>query len=372
MKDLSILLKPASSLCNMRCKYCFYADVASNREISSYGTMSNETARKVLESVRSDLVPGDRLTIAFQGGEPTVAGLDFFRNFFAKTDELFAGIELQFAFQTNGLLLNEEWCALFKERRALVGLSMDGNAETHNACRPDAAGKGTYNRIHASLELLKREGIPFNILTVLTRSIARHPKSVWNWLVREGIEYIQFIPCLEDLGAAEPSRYALTPSRLRDFYLGLFPLWKAGMEEGQQVSVKLFDDLINLYLTGRATACGITGRCTVQYIVEANGDVFPCDFYVLDQYRMGSLIESSPSRLCAKGESFLTDGREYTWDEPCVSCKFRASCGGGCKRLRDAMYLENGVCRYAELLNALLGPLLTIARQHIDPNILPH
>ncbi len=180
MKNLSILIKPASSLCNMRCQYCFYADVAENREIQSYGIMTQKTAKSLLTSISCDLSRGDKLTLAFQGGEPTLAGLSFFRSFFAAVDELLSGITVSYAFQTNGLLLNEEWCALFKERDVLVGLSVDGTPEIHNACRLDSSGKGTYCRVHRSMELLTQHGVRFNVLTVLTSAMARHPSAVWN------------------------------------------------------------------------------------------------------------------------------------------------------------------------------------------------
>ncbi len=230
MKELSLLLKPASSLCNMRCAYCFYADVAAKREIRSYGIMGRETVRRLLCSLRAELSPGDRLTIAFQGGEPTLAGIGFFRDFFRMADELLPDVRLDWSFQTNGLLLDDEYCALFRERSVLVGLSLDGPAGTHNAQRPDASGKGSYPRAHAAMELLRRHGVDFNILTVLTAETARRPSTVWCWLIKEKIRYVQFIPCLDALDADEPSPCALTPSGFRDFYRGLFPLWKRGME----------------------------------------------------------------------------------------------------------------------------------------------
>lgn len=363
MKQRSLMIKPASSLCNMRCAYCFYADVASNREVRSYGRMTEETLRQVLVSARRDLSAGDALTVAFQGGEPTLAGLPFYAAFFRMADELFDGVRLSVAFQTNGLLLDEAWCALFRERDVLVGLSIDGDNAMHNACRVDAGGKGTYARVRRAMTLLKRFGVRFNVLTVLTASIARHPAKVWNWIVAEGIDHIQFIPCLDALGANERSPFALTPARFCEFYAGLFPLWARAIDAGRYVSVKLFDDLCNLYLHGEPTACGITGRCALQYVVEANGDAFPCDFYVLDEYRLGSLTEHSPEELAPNGQPFLETGRAYAAEEPCKSCRYGATCGGGCKRLKDSMYLDRGVCRYAELLDEILTPLLRAARR---------
>ena len=365
MKTLSLLIKPASGLCNMRCSYCFYTDVASRRETASYGLMSAETVRRILRSVSTELSAGDRLTIAFQGGEPTLAGIDFYLDFFRTADTLLRGVRIEYVFQTNALLLDESWCALFRERGVLVGISLDGPAENHNALRPDADGKGTYSRVRRSMQLLRQYGVSFNVLVVLSARLARHPVSVWNWLRREEIAYVQFIPCLEKLDGAGTAPDALTPSRFRDFYVQLFPLWKRSMSAGVFTSVKLFDDLINLYLGGRATACGISGACTVQYVVEANGDVFPCDFYVLDRYRMGSLLTAAPSALYPAAAPFLTDGRAYVQEPPCRGCRYEKSCAGGCKRQRDSMYVENGVCQYAALLDELLDPLLRFAREYL-------
>ena len=175
MKELSLLIKPVSGLCNMRCIYCFYADVADRRQIRSYGRMSRDTVKGILHSLCGDLSQGDVLGIAFQGGEPTLAGIDFYRDFFAAADEWLPDIAVRWSFQTNGLLLNTEWCRLFRERKVLVGLSVDGPPGTHNAQRPDLAGKGSYQRVHAAMELLRRSGVEYNILTVLTTETARHP-----------------------------------------------------------------------------------------------------------------------------------------------------------------------------------------------------
>ena len=366
MKAVSLLIKPASSLCNLRCVYCFYADLASARSVPSYGRMDPETAERLLRSVRAELSPGDRLSIAFQGGEPTLAGIDFFRGFFQLADRLLAGIPIRWSLQTNGILLDSAWCELLRARKVLVGLSVDGPAAIHNAQRPDAAGKGSYAAVHRAMALLRRENISFNVLTVLSAEAARHPAKLWNWVCQEQIAYIQFIPCLDALEADSPSGSAITPSRFRDFYLQLFPLWKTSMEQGTCISVKLFDDLINLYLAGQASACGITGNCAVQYVVEANGDVFPCDFYALDRFRLGNLTEDSLSALAAQAGAFLTDGRAFAETAPCRGCRYELQCGGGCKRMHAAVYVEEGVCRYAELLDRLLPQLLPFAQRWLD------
>ena len=371
MKEYALLLKPASGLCNMRCGYCFYADEMSLRESSSRGLMTEETARAILLSLKEDLVPGDSLHLAFQGGEPTLSGIAFYKAFFQMAAEILKGISVSWSFQSNGLLLDEEWCRFFRENRVLVGLSIDGPAKFHNAYRKDASGESTSVRVHGAMELLKQHGVAFNVLTVLTPETAARPEAVWNWVLREEIRYVQFIPCLgaldlsdvpKDSGStSERACWALTPSAFRDFYLALFPLWKKSLEEGHAVSVKFFDDLVNLFLYGRETACGMTGQCSVQYVAEADGSVYPCDFYALDKYRMGDLKSETLVSLREAAAAFLNEPRAYLSEEPCRSCPLLSSCRGGCKRMKDTMYLENGSCRYRELLDRILDPLIRTA-----------
>lgn len=367
MKELSFLIKPASSMCNMRCRYCFYADVSKRRERASYGLMTYNTAKRLIAAAAADAHPGDRLTFAFQGGEPTLAGLDFYRCFFRTAQELLPRNSVCFSLQTNGLILDEAWCALLRENDVLVGLSVDGGPQLHNAYRLDATGRGTYDRIHTAMKLMKQYGVRYNILCVLTAQAARHPAAIWNWLKKEDVEYVQFIPCLDGLEPCGGAPWALPPSRLRSFYRQLFPLWRRRLEEGPFISVKLFDDLIAQYLLGQVTACGMSGHCTVQYVIEANGDVFPCDFYVLDEYRMGSILDSRPSELYLNGQAFLARGQGCMEKEPCRSCSYRGVCGGGCKRQRDSMYIEKGICHYAMLLDEILQPLLAFAAQKTHP-----
>ena len=371
MKEYALLLKPASGLCNMRCGYCFYADEMSLRESSSRGLMTEETARAILLSLKEDLGPGDSLHLAFQGGEPTLSGIDFYKAFFQMAAEILKGISVSWSFQTNGLLLDEEWCRFFRENRVLVGLSIDGPARFHNAYRKDASGESTSVRVHGAMELLKQHGVAFNVLTVLTPETAARPEAVWNWVLREEIRYVQFIPCLGALDVSDvpkdsesPSEracWALTPSAFRDFYLALFPLWKKSLEEGRPVSVKFFDDLVNLFLYGRETACGMTGQCSVQYVAEADGSVYPCDFYALDKYRMGDLKSDNLLSLRDAAAAFVNEPRAYLSEEPCRSCSLLSSCRGGCKRMKNTMYLENGSCRYRELLDRILDPLIRTA-----------
>jgi len=236
MKNITVMLKPASSACNMRCRYCFYADVSSLRDCRSYGVMTQATLERVLDHIFDSLAPGDRLNLAFQGGEPTLAGLPFFRSLTELVARRSRGIRVSYALQTNGLILDDDWCAFLKEHNFLVGLSLDGPPGSHNACRPDAAGEGTFSRVLDAKRRLDRHKVEYNILTVLTADLARHPQQVWRFLEEQKIGYVQFIPCLGPLEESG-SPWALSPKRYAEFYSALFERWYAAFRRGHYISV---------------------------------------------------------------------------------------------------------------------------------------
>lgn len=361
MKRITVMLKPASSACNMRCRYCFYADVSSLRDCRSYGLMTDAVLEQVLDAIFSFLAPGDRLDLAFQGGEPTLAGLDFFRRLVELVKVRARGIRVSYAFQTNGLLLDEAWCRFLKENGFLVGLSMDGYAKNHNACRPDAHGEGTFSRVLETKQRMDRMGVEYNILTVLTAELARHPQQVWRFLEEQKIQYIQFIPCLGPLEEAS-SPWALTPRRYAEFYSALFDRWYEAFRKGNYISIKLFDDLTRLLAFGECNACGLLGFCQPQLIVEADGSVYPCDFYVLDDYRMGDLTKEPLAAIFPeKAKPFLE--RQTEAMPLCQSCPYRRMCGGGCQRMRREVCYAPGedLCGHKMLLDRIFPRLQAIA-----------
>ena len=360
MKTLRLMIKPASSLCNMRCRYCFYHDVSERREVRSFGIMTEETVDAMLRQIASEFHTGDTVEFLFQGGEPTRAGLDFFRAFVQKTAE-WKGIRVSFSLQTNGLLLDAEWCAFLREHRFLVGLSFDLLREAHDTARCDSAGKGTYSRLCAAIALLKRERVEFNVLCTLTAEVARHPEAVWRQIVALELSYVQFTPCLDDAGG--DSRFALTPERFASFYRALFDAWYADYLRGGRRSIKLFDDVVNLLVLGVPTLCGMDGVCRPQLVIEADGSAYPCDFYCLDSHRMGNIKESPVSALLAHASvrDFCT--RRAALPALCADCRWRAFCGGGCPRMGREVYAESGACGYRLFLDHAGASLYRLAEQ---------
>ena len=365
MKNLTVMIKPASSLCDTRCTYCFYSDVAASRKEASKGLMSREGAAAIIKNTFCVLTTGDHITFAFQGGEPSLAGLDFFI-FFAEEVKKAKGtdkIRVHYAFQTNGLMTDEAWCEFFSKNNVLVGLSLDGDASLHNRNRVDISGKGTYNRVMAAKKLFDRHRVDYNILCVLTSESARRAQRIWDFILHENIRHIQFIPCLEPLEGPVPNT-ALNGKRFYQFYSALFRLWKKEAENGNVISVGLFEDLAALYLTGRRVPCGLSGRCTPQIIVEGDGSVYPCDFYVLDQYRIGDLTKHNLQEVfSAVAESdFLKEKQQIpSW---CVDCVHNIWCRGGCKRMAGAIYGKHCGMRLFldECLNDLLAAAYKIAK----------
>lgn len=355
MKHISVLIKPASSLCNIRCKYCFYADVSSLREVRSFGRMKKDVSKKMIENIYADLEDGDELTLAFQGGEPTLAGLPYFQYIISLINEQTKKVHVHYAIQTNGIIINRKWCKFLKENDFLVGLSIDGHPLYHDLNRLDPKGRGTFHKVLHTKQLFDEFRIEYNVLCVLTNPLAKEAQKVFRFIKEQKIQYVQFIPCLDELNGEKRNSYALTTKRFGSFYHNIFQLWMKELQNKHYISIKLFDDLVNLMVFRTASACGMLGNCQVQYVIEADGSVYPCDFYVLDGYRMGYIQENTLKELFEQDitHQFICDKKHL--NQECLSCPFLQFCRGGCKRMKDAMYIdENKNCGYRQLLKEFL------------------
>lgn len=361
MKRLTVMIKPASSLCNLRCKYCFYADISSHRQMPSQGIMTQATAGRIIDNLFAALNPGDCVDFIFQGGEPTLAGLDFFRHFAEKVKTCSPDVSVSYALQTNGTLLDDDWAAFLARHNFLVGLSLDGPSDCHNAARVDVAGHGTFKQVLFARNLLMRYGIPHNVLMVLTRQMARHPQVIWNFIQKQRLEYVQFIPCLESLDADVASPYALAPEYFASFYTEVFRLWFQDMEKQKYTSIKLFDDIVNQLAFGWITACGQDGICRPQIVVEADGSVYPCDFFAVDAYRLGNLSQQPLYTILSS--PVIADFCQKSIHPQCQACHYKHLCGGGCKRMKQAVFCGNGsqLCGYQLFLNHCYEDLCRVA-----------
>lgn len=365
MKNLSIMLKPASSLCNLRCKYCFYADISNMRSVKSCGIMTQETVFSILENVKSDLSAGDKITFVFQGGEPTLAGLDFFKNFVTAVRQWDISVQVSFSLQTNGILIDDEWCLFLKENNFLVGVSLDLLPECHDDVRVDSKNDGTYKSVLKSIRLLDKYKVEYNVLCTLTNAIARYPGKVWNRILELDIRYIQFTPCLGELERAENTLYALTPKRFASFYTELFGYWLEAYKRKNYRSIKFFDDVVNLMVFSRPTSCGMNGSCQSQLVIEADGSAYPCDFYCIDDYCIGNLCKQGFIELLGsqKAQEFIN--RPHTKPIMCENCPYAGFCGGNCKRMQKEICcdVKDTYCGYRKFLENCGSELAKIARE---------
>ena len=331
MPPISVLIKPASSLCNMRCKYCFYADITDNREVKSYGIMSEETLENLIKKA-FEYASGSA-TFAFQGGEPTLAGLDFYRKLLEFEKKYNVNkIPVQNAIQTNGFIIDEEWAKFLADNKFLVGLSMDGTKDIHDSLRIDAAGKGTFARVQKTARLFNKLGVEFNILCVVNNFIARSPKKVYDSLKEYG--FIQFIPCLDTFDG-EKKVFSLTPERYTEFLKVTFNEYYKDFCAGHPISVRNFDNYIGMLLGRPPENCAMAGVCTCYTVVEGDGSVFPCDFYVLDEWKLGNINENSFAELITGDMAKKFVGVSTHRNEECKECRWYPLCRGGCRRERE-------------------------------------
>lgn len=336
MPPLSIMIKPASSLCNLRCKYCFYCDVAQGRENFSFGCMNEATTERLIKSAL-EFANGDSVAFAFQGGEPLIAGKEYFE-FFTRTAQKYntRGSELFYSIQTNGTLVDDEWASFFTKNKFLVGLSLDGDFNA-NRFRVDEKGQNSFYKILKATEIFKKHGTEFNILTVLTGACADDAERIYKYFRSKDFHYLQFIPCLRPFGDKSENELYMTPGQYADFLIRIFNLYVKDFVRGNYMSIRYFDNLVRMSLGQAPEQCGVCGHCTHQFVVEGNGNVYPCDFYCTDEWLLGNINDSNLEELAnsQKAINFIRESLSATQGK-CKKCRYFPLCrAGGCKRQRE-------------------------------------
>ena len=330
----TILIKPASSQCNMSCDYCFYCDEAAKREYSSYGMMTEETLRHV---IKKSLFQADSdICFAFQGGEPTLCGVSFFEKV-VEFEQRYNrnGVKIFNTLQTNGFQIDHNWCKFFKENQFLVGVSVDGTQETHDQFRHTKSGLPTYERIYHSTKMLEEYQIEYNILTVVNAFTASHIQEIYNSYKKNGWRYQQYIACLDPIDQnAGTQPYSLTPELYGEFLINLFDMWYKDWKRGSSPYIRDFENYIGILMGYYPEACTQRGVCTIQGVVEADGSVYPCDFFALDEYKLGNFNENKVTDFFEneKARSFVEESKKIS--VTCKNCEYYLLCHGGCRRTR--------------------------------------
>jgi len=335
MPPVNVLIKPASSACNMACRYCFYRDVSAHREHTFEGMLSME---RMEQTIRAAMEFADgSCTFAFQGGEPTLAGLDFYKQVVQLQKKLCKpGVRVFNSIQTNGYANDEAWAQFFSENNFLVGLSLDGPEDLHDRNRKDHSGCGTFQRVMHTARLFAQYGVEYNILCVLTGENARNIDRIYRFYRENHFDYLQFIPCLEPMDQTRGQEsYHLSAGDYSDFLIRIFDLWYEDLKKGCYVSIRHIDNWLSILLGHRPEACAMNGRCSIQFVVEGDGSVYPCDFYVTEPWKLGNVETDSFSRMLysEKARKFIQSSMILPAE--CKVCPIVKLCRNGCRRERS-------------------------------------
>lgn len=369
---INLLIKPSSSLCNLRCRYCFYEDEVKLRKQASYGFMTEDTLEQIIKKALDYSTDG--CTIAYQGGEPTLIGIDFFRKSieFQKKYNT-KGIPIHNAIQTNGYRLGKEWAEFFARNHFLVGLSLDGTKDTHNAYRKNAAGEDTFFNIMDTRSLFDAYKVEYNILTVVNSKTVKKTRKIYDFYHKYKLNYLQFIPCMDpfDRGNKEngnesaAAEFSLSAEEYGKFMMELFDLWYEDLKQGRQPYIRTFENYIAILMGMPPEACDQNGFCGIQYVIEADGEVYPCDFYVLDDYKLGNLNTCSMEDIDRKRSEIQFIQRSRNQTNECKNCRFHPICRGGCYRYRtipESDGMKNCLCEgYRMFFEYTLGRMQEIA-----------
>src|SRR5665213_439518 len=347
--DFHVMAKPIGPICNLDCKYCFYLEKESLYPQAQKWAMRED----VLDSyVRQYIEAHDTpvINFAWQGGEPTLLGVDYFRRLVDIQRKYANGKRIQNAFQTNGVLLNDDWAALFKENEFLIGVSIDGPRELHDAYRVDKGGQPTFDRVIRGIETLKRNGVEFNTLTTVHRGNGDHPVEVYRFLKENGSGFMQFIPIVERIarqvtadglqlispdlaGAAQVAPWSVEPRQFGRFLCAIFDEWVR--RDVGTCFVQLFDVSLETWSGMEASLCIFKRQCGQALALEHGGDLYSCDHFVYPQNRLGNIMDAPLAALVeSEQQRRFGEAKESTLPKYCRACDVRFACNGECPKHR--------------------------------------
>jgi uncharacterized protein len=334
-----IMAKPTGSACNLNCDYCFFLKKESLYPGSDFRMSDEVHEAYIRQLLEAHQVPS--ITIAWQGGEPTLMGLDFFRRSVELQKKYQKpGTHIENTFQTNGILLDYEWCQFFHENKFLIGLSLDGPKELHDFYRKDKGGHGTFDRVARAARQLQKHKVEFNILCTVNSKNADHPLEVYRFFRDElDAHYIQFIPIVErdnESGFQEGNKVtdrSVSPAQWGRFLIEIFDEWVK--RDVGQTFVLNFDGALAGWLDRAGTVCIFGPTCGLGMALEHTGDLYSCDHFVEPDYYLGNILKTPMIELVAsdKQRKFGRD-KQDTLPRYCRQCEVLHICNGECPKNR--------------------------------------
>lgn len=327
----SLLIKPASAVCNLDCSYCFYLDRSADPyKALPARRMTLETLERLVDTYLFYSYPNS--TFAFQGGEPTLAGLPFFEKLVEYQQRLGRnGQAVSNALQTNGVLLDESWCDLFRSYDWLLGVSLDGPEEVNDLYRYNKEGRGTWKRVMQSIELLKKKRVEFNVLCVLSQANVGKAKELYKFYRGLGIDNLQYIPLAEFDAEGNPLPFTITPEQYGRFLCETFELW---WPERMRMRIRFFDNIAEALAGQKPGNCTMHETCDSYVVVEYNGDVYPCDFFVEGSWKLGNIELDTWPEIARRTRRYSFASKKTLAHAECQVCEYQSICHGGCPKFR--------------------------------------
>jgi len=364
LRPFSLLVKPASYGCNLRCKYCFYL---KKKEL--FGTkhmMTDEVLEKMISSFMQ--LPLPNYSFGWQGGEPTLMGLDFYKRVITFQQKYGRnGVTVSNGLQTNGTMLDDQWCEHLAKYKFLVGISVDGPKKIHDLNRLTTNGLGSHQMVMDGIDALKRHNVEYNVLTLVSSANIKHPLMIYNYLKDIGVNYHQYIECIEFDANNQLTGFSVTAEQWGEFLCTLFDEWYS--KDVFSISVRLFDSILTKLVDGFANACAFGTDCRQYLVVENNGNIYPCDFFVNPELKLGNIMEDSWENML-NSKIYETFGmKKSQWNQKCSNCKFLKFCNGCCQKNRPTkgddptqlsvlceaweMFYQHTMPRFKELANRI-------------------
>jgi uncharacterized protein len=335
-KPFHVLAKPIGPICNLDCEYCFYLEKENlypdEKSFRMKDEVLDEFTRQYIEHHPANT---REINFAWQGGEPTLMGVDFFRRALMYQKKYSRrGIHILNSIQTNGTRLDDEWGTFLSENDFLVGLSIDGPKNLHDRFRPDKGGNGSFDLVMRGLDILKKYQVRFNTLTCIQSENSDHPLEVYRFMKRIGSTYMQFIPIVEPMEGGGVSYRSVAPEKYGTFLAKVFDEWIEAGDIGQ-IFVQDFDTTLNQVYGLPSPVCIHAERCGRAVAIEHNGDVYSCDHFVDPDYRVGNIQNDNFTRMLdgTFQKNFGNDKRDAL-PAYCLSCEFLSTCNGGCPKNR--------------------------------------
>ncbi len=362
---IHVVAKPIGPLCNLNCEYCFYLEKQSLFGAGEKYRMPDEIlSRFITNYITSQPTP--LVEFVWQGGEPTLLGVDFFKRA-VDLQKPFVGTKtITNSLQTNGTLLTDEWCEFLKKNNFMVGISLDGPKELHDRYRRDHEGNGTFDRVMRGLRLLQKHGVDYNVMACVARETAKHPLDVYRFFRNEGVDFIQFTPIVERMPGEDSKQYGLRlagpasldkeegetgvtpwtviPGEYGDFLIAVYEEWVRN--DVGKVFVMNFEWALNAWIGNPPPVCVHADRCGRSLVIEHNGDVYACDHSVYPEYKLGNIKTDTLPEMAARSlRSGFGSRKETALPRWCRECEVLAACRGGCPKHRFAttFYGEPGL-----------------------------